>query len=122
LSLATRFEEDELVIAIRDDGCGIDWDKLAESAKLAGLATDSHEDRIQALFVDGVTTRDVVSEVSGRGIGLGAVLAETKALGGRIEVDSARGEGTTFRFVFPRASATRRTDSFISELRTAAAE
>jgi two-component system chemotaxis sensor kinase CheA len=59
------------------------------------------------LFTDGLTTRAGVTEFSGRGVGLGAVREACRALGGTVEIDSERGVGTTFRFVWPARVVTR---------------
>src|SRR6185295_4651551 len=96
------------VVSVSDDGRGIDWRKLAEKAAAAGLPTATRADLEQALFADSISTRDSVSETSGRGVGLGAVRAAVIGLGGSIEVESAAGQGTTFRFglPWPRVSST----------------
>jgi two-component system chemotaxis sensor kinase CheA len=92
------------VISLRDDGRGINWDRLKEKARAASLPHQSRADLITALFADGVSTEDAASLISGRGVGLGAVRAATLALGGQIEVTSEPNEGTTFKFRFPRRS------------------
>lgn len=98
-----------LVFTIRDDGRGIDWDRVRAKARERGLAHATHADCVSALFADGLSTRDTVSDLSGRGVGLSALRDAVEAMGGSIEVDSTPGEGTAFRFVFDevrvRASA-----------------
>jgi two-component system, chemotaxis family, sensor kinase CheA len=89
------------VVSISDDGHGIAWEKVAQKAAAAGLPAATHADLERALFADSISTRDQVSETSGRGIGLGAVRSVVTALGGRIEIESAAGRGTTFRFALP---------------------
>jgi len=93
------------VVSLGDDGHGIDWEKLAQKASAAGLPTATRADLERALFTDSISTREHVSETSGRGVGLGAVRSVVAALGGRIEVESAAGRGTTFRFALPWPSA-----------------
>jgi signal transduction histidine kinase len=97
---ATR-EADEVVIRVSDDGVGIDWDALGRKAAEAGIPFDTDEARIAALFRDGLSSRDQVTDVSGRGIGLAAVLQEVKRLGGAIAVTSKRGQGTTVEMHIP---------------------
>jgi two-component system chemotaxis sensor kinase CheA len=58
---------------------------------------------IEALFADGVTTRDEVNEYSGRGIGMGVLREACRSRGGEIHVES-NGTGTTVEFRFPRAA------------------
>ena len=101
----------EVVIAIRDDGRGIDWERVRVKAREAGRPHASRDDLIAALFSDGVTTRDVASETSGRGLGLAAIRERCVALGGAIEVDSELGKGARFVFRFPSEAAPRIVDT-----------
>jgi hypothetical protein len=71
----------------------------AKAAAL-GLPGDSQQALERAIFHDGLSTRDVVSDISGRGVGLAAVREIALELGGRVEIHSERGKGTSFRFVF----------------------
>lgn len=97
--------DDGFVVSIADDGRGIDWGRLAEKAAAAGLPATTRSDLEQALYADAISTRDHVSETSGRGVGLGAVRDVVVRLGGHIEVESTPGQGTTFRFTIPWPSA-----------------
>jgi two-component system chemotaxis sensor kinase CheA len=101
VTLRTSVTPESLTIEFSDSGRGIDWPAVARQARSLGLAAETHEDLIEALFADGVTTRAVVSELSGRGMGLGAVRHACQKLGGTVEVASVAGVGTTFRFVWP---------------------
>jgi hypothetical protein len=65
------------------------------------LGADTRDELIQALFADGVSTAPVISQTSGRGVGMSAVQAACVALGGIVSVESERGRGTRFRFEFP---------------------
>jgi two-component system chemotaxis sensor kinase CheA len=87
-------------IQISDDGRGIDWEALAGRAASEGLQPKNRE---ELLFVHGFSSRNEVTEYSGRGVGLGAVRAVCDAMGGTIEVHSTRGKGTAFRLIVPRA-------------------
>lgn len=106
LRCAAHRNEDALVLTIADDGRGIDWERLANKARSAGLAAETHDDLVAALYADGVSTRDTVSELSGRGVGMSAVREVVEAAGGRVEVDSERGRGTTVNFILPTAMLT----------------
>jgi predicted ATPase/GAF domain-containing protein/HPt (histidine-containing phosphotransfer) domain-containing protein len=118
ISLALGIERDELVLEIRDDGRGIDSEALAAVAARRGVVLREPGDVVELLFTDGVSTRDAVSEFSGRGVGLAAVRAACEQLGGRVEVAWAAGRGTTFRFAFSAAWA-RGPDSATDRLRHA---
>jgi chemotaxis protein histidine kinase CheA len=87
---------------MRDDGAGVDWDAVAARAAAKGLPHDSPRDLVEALFADGLSTRDEASLTSGRGTGMGALRASVRELGGAVEVTSTRGQGTVLTFRFPR--------------------
>jgi len=89
-----------LCLEVSDDGRGIDWEKVAAKARAAGLPADSHDALVAALFHDGVSTRDEVGEVSGRGVGLSALWMAVRSCGGHLAVESRPGVGTKFRCLF----------------------
>jgi signal transduction histidine kinase len=101
IRLATTIEDSQFVISISDDGRGIAWEKVAEAARKRNLPAETHQDLVEALFVDGLSTAIVVSSTSGRGVGMGAIRAACDKLNGEIDVESKPGIGTTFRFIFP---------------------
>jgi two-component system chemotaxis sensor kinase CheA len=107
LTLEARESAGELVVEIRDDGRGIDWERLRAKALAAGLPAATEGDLSRALFTDGISSRDEITETSGRGVGLGALRSACTSLGGRIEVETASGVGTTMRFILPRADLRR---------------
>jgi two-component system chemotaxis sensor kinase CheA len=90
-----------LEVSIRDDGRGIDWEKVSQRAQDRGLPCGDRQELVAALLSDGFSTRDEVSALSGRGVGTASVRQETEKLGGEIEVDSTTGKGTVWRFFFP---------------------
>jgi two-component system chemotaxis sensor kinase CheA len=100
LVLETLRDGAAVIVEIRDDGAGIDWDAVRQRARQASLATATQADLVDALLSDGLTTRDVVSETSGRGVGLAAVRAACAAMNATIHVASERGKGSRFRFTF----------------------
>ncbi len=89
-----------ITIECSDDGAGIDWDAVAVKAAAAGLPFGTPRDLEAALFASGVSTSESVTDVSGRGVGLAAVLAHCSELGGTVAVSSTRGRGTRFVFSF----------------------
>jgi two-component system chemotaxis sensor kinase CheA len=104
LVLRTRLQDDAFTIEFSDNGRGIAWDAVKRKAASLGLPTRTRADLVQALFADGLSTRDSVTDVSGRGIGLGAARSACQELGGTVEVESEEGQGTTIRFVWPAKS------------------
>jgi len=99
--------KDRIELMIRDDGAGIDLDEMRERALEKGLFDEetlqamSEEEVIELIFRDEFSTKQFVTELSGRGIGLSAVKYEVEKLGGTIRVDTTVGEGTTFYFELP---------------------
>jgi len=99
-------------ISIKDDGRGIDLEKIKERAISLRIITpekaaETSEQQLYSLiFRSSFSTKDEVSDISGRGIGLAIVKETIEKLGGQIEVDSKLGEGTTFRLIVPVRRAT----------------
>ncbi|KYC28895.1 hypothetical protein ACY05_03245 [Sterolibacterium denitrificans] len=95
----------EIVIELADDGAGLDYARIRSKAlELGMLGADEPVDEqrlAQFIFSAGFSTAQQVSEVAGRGVGMDVVRTEAMALGGRIEVHSASGQGTRFRISLP---------------------
>lgn len=98
----------DMIVEVEDDGRGIDWERLSTRGRAHGLPAATQEERVALLFADGVSTRDEVTEMSGRGVGLGAIYDECVRRGGAVKVRSERGRGTCFQFVLPGARQSRR--------------
>ncbi len=104
LTLSTRVDGGDFVIGFADDGRGIDWGRVKALAEEHGLPHATQSDLDQVLLTDGVSTKESVSEYSGRGVGMSAVLAATHDLGGVIRVRSSEaGRGTSVELRFPRS-------------------
>jgi two-component system chemotaxis sensor kinase CheA len=103
VTLSARLAANTLVIEARDDGKGIDWAKVAERARASGLAHHTRAQLIEAVFAPGLSTTNVVSETSGRGVGMSAMLEACRALGGECTLESEPGQGTKFTFTLPLA-------------------
>ena len=107
LHIAARQAGNKIVIMIRDDGRGIDDDKLVEKAVAAGLigkeeAADIPLDkRYKLMFEPGLSTAEEVTSISGRGVGMDVVHANIKRIGGDIEIVSTRGEGASIYLRLP---------------------
>jgi len=107
VEVSTRVVGPELLVEIADDGRGIDWETVTRKAKDLGLPHGNDRELTEALFANGVSTKDEVTEMSGRGIGLGAVRAECEARGGRMDIISAVDVGTRVSFRFPAPTSQR---------------
>lgn len=105
LTLRAARRDGEIMIEIEDGGRGIDWLRVGELARASGLPSATQTELVEALFHDGLSTREVVSEVSGRGIGLAALRQACTAGGGRVTISSRPGAGTTLGFRWPAGSA-----------------
>lgn len=109
LTVSLHPEGPEVVLALHDDGAGVDRARvLARVQALGGapLPADAPEAAwLDCLFLPGFSTAEAVSDLAGRGMGLDAVQAEIQALGGRIDVATEPGRGTTFRIRVPLTAA-----------------
>ena len=103
---ANKDEDDTFIFEVADDGAGINWIKVARKCEILGLNSDCPRKLHEAVFVDGMSTKEVATETSGRGVGMAAVREACRALGGDIEIESTDGKGTTFRFTFPPVDVT----------------
>ncbi len=98
---------DEIVISIEDDGRGINPEKIRARAVEKGLFTSeqlalmTEKDVFSIIFASGFSTAAVVSDVSGRGVGMDMVRSSVEAVGGRIEINSSVGRGSTFEMHLP---------------------
>ncbi len=101
LSLRAAEKDRRLVIEIEDDGRGICWDQLAARARAAGLPCETRAELVEAMFSDGVTTRQTASDISGRGVGMAVVRAACVDTGGSYDVWSEPDRGTRFEFSWP---------------------
>jgi len=94
-----------IVIEISDDGAGLPKDKLLQKAIEKGLVSPNDnlpDDKIYDLiFHPGFSTADQVSDISGRGVGMDVVRKNIKELGGKVDVSTVPGQGTTFTIRLP---------------------
>jgi two-component system chemotaxis sensor kinase CheA len=106
-----RDQVEGLAMEIKDDGRGVDIDKvrikLAEKFPSTDWMRAPREDVLRGLFLPGFSSLDSVGEFSGRGVGLDAVKSAVESLGGSVEIFSEWERGTTFRFWLPQREALR---------------
>ena len=95
----------EVVLSVSDDGAGLNFARIRQKAIESGLLAPDVElpeaQLAQFIFMPGFSTAKEVSEIAGRGIGMDVVKNEITSLGGRIDITSAAGRGTTFSITLP---------------------
>lgn len=107
LTLRAYHAGGQVVVEVADDGRGIDPERVAAKAVEKGLrtpdqlATVSHAEMLQLLFLPGFSTAESVTNVSGRGVGMDVVRTKVEAIGGTVDVDSTVGSGTVWRLRIP---------------------
>ena len=107
IALRARRHGENVVIEIGDDGRGINTARLRDVANerrvvdSASLAAASEQDLLDLIFMPGFSTKEAVTDLSGRGVGMDAVLSSVERIGGRVGVESALGKGATFRLTLP---------------------
>jgi two-component system, chemotaxis family, sensor kinase CheA len=112
----------EIICAIRDDGGGIDADALRAKAVRLGLLTEraavqlTRHEAFQLVFAAGLSTAKQITDVSGRGVGMDVVKRNVTELGGRIEIVSEPGQGSTFTIHLPKAVTVQILDGFLVQV------
>ncbi|MFZ4478436.1 MAG: chemotaxis protein CheA [Rhodoferax sp.] len=104
LTLLAQHRGGSIVIEVRDDGGGLPREKILAKAIQQGMAINesiSDEELWQLIFAPGFSTAEVVSDVSGRGVGMDVVKRNIQEMGGHVEISSTRGQGTSMRIVLP---------------------
>ncbi len=103
ISCSFDIKDRHLYITVSDDGAGIDLEKIKNKLILKGLDPEQYkkEELYLFLFEDSFSTKEELSDISGRGIGMGAVKEELDKLNGIINITSQIDVGTTFEFIIP---------------------
>ncbi|MEX1276961.1 MAG: hybrid sensor histidine kinase/response regulator [Bacteroidota bacterium] len=103
---------DKIEVSVSDDGVGIDPPKVRAAAVKNRILAESEasgmtdDEALLLIFQSGVSTSPMITDVSGRGLGLAIVRERVENLGGHVSLESVRGHGTTFRLVLPLTLAT----------------
>jgi two-component system chemotaxis sensor kinase CheA len=107
LKLRAAQEGSHVLIEICDDGAGISVENISRKAIERGFITaaraaqESERELLQLIFVPGFSTAAAVTNVSGRGVGMDVVRTNVEKIGGKVEIESAIGKGTTLRLRIP---------------------
>ena len=107
LRLGAYHQGNQVVIEVSDDGGGIDSEKVRQRALAKGLlkaeqaARLNESDTLELILQPGFSTAEEITELSGRGVGLDVVQSVLTRLKGTVQIETARGRGTTFRMRLP---------------------
>ncbi|SFR49904.1 two-component system, chemotaxis family, sensor kinase CheA [Marinobacter daqiaonensis] len=107
VTLSAEQEGDHILLSIEDDGGGMDPEKLRRKAVEKGIYDQDVADRLtetecfNLIFAAGFSTKDQISDVSGRGVGMDVVKTKISQLNGQIQVHSKLGKGTAIRIKVP---------------------
>jgi two-component system chemotaxis sensor kinase CheA len=107
IQLRAAHQSGQVVIEITDDGGGLSGEKIAAAAvskNLIGaeqIKVMSEREKVALIFLPGLSTAAKVSDVSGRGVGMDVVKTNLDKLGGKVEIETAPGKGSTFRIKLP---------------------
>jgi two-component system chemotaxis sensor kinase CheA len=105
ISLHAYHKGGNVIVEVSDDGGGLRKDKILKKALERGLVTNevelSEERILNLIFAPGFSTAEVVSDVSGRGVGMDVVRRNINELGGHIQIFSTQGQGSTIRIRLP---------------------
>jgi len=107
MRIEARHEAGQVVVEIADDGRGLAHEKIAAAAIKRGLITQematsmSDKEKMDLIFMPGLSTAERVTDVSGRGVGMDVVKTNLARLGGKVEIESEPGQGTLFRIKLP---------------------
>jgi chemosensory pili system protein ChpA (sensor histidine kinase/response regulator) len=113
ISLDVHQQGNEIAIDLADDGAGLDFARIRDKARALGLIgteTEPTEARlVECIFEPGFSTAAKITQISGRGVGMDVVRSDIAALGGRVEVATTRGKGSTFTLYLPLTLAVAQT-------------
>ncbi|MDW8234808.1 MAG: ATP-binding protein, partial [Roseiflexaceae bacterium] len=114
IEIAAQAHGGRVLISVRDDGRGIDPQRLRETAVRKGLisadaaAALSDQEALELIFMPGFTTAKIITDVSGRGVGMDVVRTNLAEIGGEVQVESQPGVGTTVTLSLPLTLVTTR--------------
>lgn len=103
--LSARHAGGKLVIEVQDDGGGIDGERVYQKAIEKRLVNPNAQltdkEKINLIFAPGFSTKENVSDISGRGVGMDVVKTNIEEIGGEVIIETNLGQGSTFRIILP---------------------
>ena len=109
ISVEASLRGQHVAITIQDDGRGFDLEQIREKAKSKGWAApDNDYDIARLVFVAGFSTSSIITDISGRGVGLDVVQSQIESLQGSVDVKFERGQGSCFTLELPLTLTTTR--------------
>lgn len=108
IEASIKLDESDLIISIRDDGKGLDGDIIGAAALRKNLVTEAQlaamnqRQKIELIFLPGFSTKEQVTDISGRGVGMDVVATNVKSINGRTDIQTEIDKGTTFIITIPR--------------------
>ncbi len=110
VTVSFREDAENVVLAVKDDGGGLNMDALKQKAVSMGFAKESdnltEKNIIDLLFMSGVSTAEKITDISGRGVGMDVVKQNIEQAGGVISVQTHAQRGSEFKIVLPKAVGT----------------
>ena len=107
VGLIARHEGNNVVIMVTDDGAGINADKIRNKAVEKGMISREEadalpdSDAVRLIFLPGFSTAEVITDVSGRGVGMDVVRSKIESLGGHVDVETQIDKGSVFKIKLP---------------------
>jgi two-component system chemotaxis sensor kinase CheA len=120
ITINCREEEKFIVLEVKDDGAGLNYEGLTKKALSLGLINEGQklgeEEVVNLLFMAGVSTAAEVSDISGRGVGMDVVKRSIESAGGSIKVESHANEGSTFTVKLTKSVTTQIIQGYVVEV------
>jgi len=107
----SQVENNKVEVAVADDGSGIDWVRVIKNAVKRGLLSPEdagaldEQSALPLIFQSGVSTSDLITDISGRGLGMAIVKEAVDELDGSISIETRKDKGASFRLTLPQALA-----------------
>ncbi|MFP4458906.1 MAG: chemotaxis protein CheA [Candidatus Zixiibacteriota bacterium] len=120
IDVIVSMDDSKFTLKVKDDGAGIDRKAIRQKAIELGIINqneDLSDDKIvDLIFSSGVSTAEKVTDISGRGVGMDVVKRNIEKIGGKIEIETNEGKGSTFSLILPIKVTTQIINGFLVEV------